>query len=195
MRIIRYILLFALLTLGKTALATCTTGTQAVTTVSLPATLNVKRDLATNSVIYDSGWVGGSSSGSTSCRGGEQWVYGYVSPMTATGIAHVYQTGVPGVGIKAVWSNSLNYLPSDINEVNPSRGTMWMDWPRTNGGSLAATRYTPGAQYRIQFIKTGTLASGTMNFPQPTVNSMYGSSQMTSTSFTNPSINVWLQDN
>jgi len=190
MRMIKYILLLALLTLGKTALAACSAGTPLVTTVVLPASLSIKRDAATGSILYDSGWTGGSTRGSTYCGGGEAWVYGYVSPMTATSIAHVYQTGVPGVGIKAVWSNNPNYLPADINTVNPSQGTMWMEWPRTNGGSLSAVQYIPGAQYRIQFIKTGTVSSGTMSFSNPTVNSMYGSSQMTSTSFTNTSIQV-----
>ncbi len=189
MRITKYIVLLALFALGKTALA-CTAGTPIVTTVNLPATLTVARDSATGSILYDSGWTGGSARGSTYCSGGEIWTYGYVSPMIATGIAHVYQTGVPGVGIKAVWSNNPNYLPSDINTVNPSMGTMWMEWPRTNGGALSAVQYIPGAQYRIQFIKTGTLGSGTMTLPNPTVNSMYGSSQMTSTTFTNSSINV-----
>lgn len=51
-----------------------------------------------------------------------------------------------------------------------------MDWPRS-AVSYIATNYTPAGLYRIQFIITGTVPSGSssMALPSPTAKTIYGS--------------------
>ncbi len=147
-----------------------------VATVNLPATLDVKRDSIPGTIIYDSGWVDG---GATQiwCSGSGLATFGYpVAVLPVAGMPHVYQTGIQGVGIKAAYSNSYGSRPANIDGVNPAAGSRFMEWPRTSE-TYGSTEYTPAGLYRVQYIVTGPLATGTqtMNLPVPAAQSIYGS--------------------
>lgn len=165
------------------ALAECD-GYGVVTTVTMPASLTVQRDVAVGTVVYDSGWTGWASADVT-CWGSDTNNYGYVSSMTSAGLAGVYRTGVPGIGIRVAWSNTLSFKPADITSA------MIMQWPRQSSRLPSSTlAYFPAALYRAQLIVTGPVSSGTMALPNPTVSSVYGRIVTTSTSFTNTTIQV-----
>ena len=176
------ILLWALLTSG-TARAACT-GTGVSSTMSLPASLTVARDLPNGSVLFDTGWVG-SASAYIECDPLEIWSYGYAMPMTPAAGAGIYETGVPGVGIRTGWSNTLSVQPADITQA------MVQNWPRAQQ-TLPNLRgvYLPPALYRVQLIKTGPITPGVIAFQNPTATSMYGSIVATSTNFTSTQVNI-----
>lgn len=176
------ILLWALLTSG-TARAACT-GTGVGSTMSLPASLTVARDLPNGSVLFDTGWVG-SASAYIECDPLETWSYGYAMPMTPGAGAGVYETGVPGIGIRTGWSNTLSVQPADITQ------SMVQNWPRAQQ-TLPNFRgvYLPPALYRVQLIKTGPITPGVIAFQNPTATSMYGTVVATSTNFTSTQVNI-----
>lgn len=183
MKSIGWMLCAATLFVAVDAAATCS-GQGVVTTVAMPANLTILRDTPVGTVVYDSGWSG-SASANVLCTGSETNNYGYASPMTSAGLAGVYQTGVPGIGIRVAWSNTLSFKPSDITTA------MIMQWPRVSTQMPTGSfRYTPGALYRVQFIVTGQVGSGTMALPNPTVSSVYGTIVTTSTTFTNTTIQI-----
>jgi|UPI0007ABF35A type 1 fimbria pilin len=160
------------------------TGTGVTSTMSFPASLEIPKDLPVGTIIYDTGWVG-TNSAYIQCTPYEPWSYGYAAPMTPTGIAGVYETGVPGVGIKIAWSNAIADRPGDINQA------MIQNWPRAqftlpylNGV------YLPPALYRAQFIKTGATSPGVISFQNPTATAVYGGVIAVSTFFTSTQINV-----
>ncbi|HKR47065.1 MAG TPA: fimbrial protein [Paraburkholderia sp.] len=182
MKAIRFLIAALLLLAAHGVWAQCT-GNGVVTTVALPASLAVTRDMQPGTVVYDSGWAG-SQSAYVNCKSGtNDW--GYVSPMTSAGRPGVYETGVPGIGILIAWSNTLTIQPSDVNAATV------LQWPRVSAtlpnGNLV---YLPAALYRVQLVVTGQVASGTMTLPTPTVSSSYGGIMTTSTTFTNTTIQV-----
>lgn len=145
------------------------------TTATLPATLQVPRDVPNGYVLYDSkGWIKGPPS-DVSCGGflhhGPLYVkYGFMSGSSVPGFPYVYPTGVPGVGIKVAWSRNTTSVPSNME------GGQFMTSPMTSENlyysGLKPTQYTPASHWWIQLIKTGTLASG--NFAIPNVQVFYG---------------------
>lgn len=155
-----------------------------VSTLVLPASLTVKRDTPVGTVIYDSGWVNGGVS-DVWCSGGGTWTYGYASSMTPVpGMAHVYESGVPGIGIKAAYSNNPGDTPANINSVG-SNGSSFMEWPRSSG-PLSPVEYVPSGIYRAQFVMTGPIPVGTntMSLPAPTSNTIYNSLETNRATFT-----------
>lgn len=145
------------------------------TTATLPATLQVPRDVPNGYVLYDSKeWIKGPPS-DVSCGGflhhGPLYVkYGFMSGSSVPGFPYVYPTGVPGVGIKVAWSRNVWSVPSNME------GGQFMTSPMTSENlyysGLKPTQYTPASHWWIQLIKTGTLASG--NFAIPNVQVFYG---------------------
>lgn len=160
------------------------TGTGVTSTMTLPANLEIPKDLPVGTIIYDTGWVG-TSSAYIACDPYEAWSYGYATPMTPTGIAGVYETGVPGVGIKIAWSNAIADRPGDINQA------MIQNWPRAQlTMPYLVGVYLPPALYRAQFIKTGATSPGVISFQNPTATAVYGGVIAASTFFTSTQINV-----
>jgi type 1 fimbria pilin len=187
-RLLNYLklLLAAVLMLsGEIAVASCT-ARASLDTIVLPETLSIARDTPVGGILYDSGWTGPATDAYVqSCAGGtDHWSYGYSSPMTPTGLDGVYETGIAGIGIKTAWSNTRSIQPADIN------GAMILQWPQVDGGVLpkGAYVYTPPSLYRIQFIKIGPVASGTMTLPNPTATTIYGGAISNQTDFTNSSV-------
>ncbi|MDV3443919.1 hypothetical protein R0G64_31460, partial [Pseudomonas otitidis] len=70
--------------------------------------LTIQRDAPVGTVLHDSGgWVGGGQA-SARCSGfGTFWQdHGYRAAMTATSLPDVYESGVPGIGIRVAWANN-----------------------------------------------------------------------------------------
>ncbi|BDB23406.1 fimbrial protein [Cupriavidus sp. P-10] len=184
MRRLHCLIACLLLLIVATGPARACTGTGVTSIMNLPANLEIPRDLPVGAIIFDTGWVG-TNSAYIQCNPYEAWSYGYATPMTPTGIAGVYETGVPGIGIKIAWSNVIADRPGDINQA------MIQNWPRAqltmpylNGV------YLPPALYRAQFIKTGETSPGVISFQNPTASAVYGGVVAASTFFTSTQINV-----
>ncbi|MEM5276279.1 fimbrial protein [Cupriavidus taiwanensis] len=175
------ILFWALLVSGH---AMACTGNAVTSTIALPASLTVARDLPLGSILFDTGWVG-SSSAYIECGPLEIWSHGYAMPMTPAAGVGVYETGVPGIGIRAGWSNTLSVQPADITQ------SMLQNWPRAQQ-TLPNMQgvYLPPALYRVQLLKTGPISPGVIAFQNPTATSIYGGIVATSTNFTSTQVNI-----
>ncbi|WP_211946905.1 fimbrial protein [Cupriavidus yeoncheonensis] len=128
----------------------------------MPANLTSARDLPIGSTLYDSGWVDASTGAQFYCTGGETWTYGYnaaMTPVPAAG-AGVYQTTVPGIGVRVGWSDMNLGRPADITQ------SRIMNWPRNSRALESyAVNYGFSSSYRVQFIKTGNIGSGNISSP------------------------------
>lgn len=79
------------------------------------------------------------------CSGDGLWFdYGFVGGATKTAYEHVYQTGVPGIGMRIYWYNE---------------GGVYMEWPRFER-RLNPTTYTPPHKFKLELVKTGPISSG-----------------------------------
>ncbi|WP_250453972.1 fimbrial protein [Caballeronia sp. ATUFL_M2_KS44] len=191
------LMVLAMSVAGGTAHATCTfrSGYSMTNSVmTLPAQLSVPLNAPVGTVLYDSGWVSG---GGTDiwCQGGEGFYAGYASPMTpVSGMAHVYQTGVQGIGIKSAGSNTLyaNNHPADINAVGNGTASWFLEYPMAYMGATQALEYIPAGVYRVQLVVTGTLAPGStrMTIPSPTATTKYGSFVTNISTFTATTVNI-----
>lgn len=149
----------ALLVSGLAFGASCT-GSGHKTHFPLPTSLSLQRDAPVGSVLFDTnGWVG-TGEASASCYGpGTIWHdHGYYGGATRTDQADVYETGVPGVGIKVAWHNNANRPPATMN------GGAFMSYPRTEM-QISSNKYVPAQRWWIQLIKTGPIETGTFNIP------------------------------
>lgn len=148
--------LLALLGIPGFVLGANCSGSGLKTSYPLPATLTVQRDAPVGTVLHDSGgWVGGGQA-SARCSGfGTFWLdLGFTGNTKATGLEHVYETGVPGVGIKVAWNNNPNSRPAGMD------GGIYMTIPRSTT-QISRDTYAPAQRWWIQLIKTGPIASGT----------------------------------
>ncbi|BCG22511.1 fimbrial protein [Pseudomonas tohonis] len=144
---------------GLTWGANCT-GSGQKTQFPLPTTLSQQRDAPVGTVLYDTNdWIG-TGEASVSCFGAGTFKHshGYYTAATPTAQANVYETGVPGVGIKVAWNNSANQ-PS-----LPMSGGVYMGYPRYEVQAPGG-KYVPAQRWWIQLIKTGPIATGTFNIP------------------------------
>lgn len=135
--------------------ATCT-GSGLKTTHALPATLTVPRDAPVGTVLYDThGWIG-SGQASARCRGWGSLSLdlGYANSMKPTSLRYVYESGVPGIGIKVAWYNNAKQNPDSMSAGN------FMGSPRSST-PIGRDDYVPAQRWWIQLIKIGPMASGT----------------------------------
>ncbi|MDH0336852.1 fimbrial protein [Metapseudomonas otitidis] len=147
----------ALLLMSNLAWGASCTGSGRKTPFSLPTTLALQRDAPIGSVLYDThGWIGGGGEASATCSGpGTIWMdHGYRGAMQPTPLPYVYESGVPGIGIKVAWSNNANRPPASMS------GGVFMGYPLTET-QISATTYKPAQQWWIQLIKIGPISSGT----------------------------------
>lgn len=158
--------------------------------ITLPSTLTVTRDAPVGTILFDSGWINGGST-RIYCNAAGSMSFGYAGTMTSVaGQSAVYETGVPGVGIKAAYSNSYGSQPANMGDVNPSAGSILLAWPRRVSSDVTSVEYTPAGLYRVQLVVTGQLSPGsrTMTLPSPTAQTVYGSLLTNQVSFSNPTI-------
>lgn len=124
---------------------------------TLPAVITQQRDAPLGTVLYDTnGWVGAGQFVNVTCRGpGTLWMTdGFRGGMVKTDYEHVYESGVPGIGIKVSWANNARNPPSSM-----SGGRYMVDPPREL--QISATTYVPAQMWWIQLIKIGPIQSGT----------------------------------
>lgn len=136
--------------------ASCS-GSGQKTVYPLPTTLSQQRDAPIGTVLFDTnGWIG-TGIATANCVGPGIAVqdHGFVEGATPSSIAYVYETGVPGVGIKVAWSNNANRPPATMN------GGAFMGFPRTVT-QISNTNYVPAQRWWIQLIKTGPIETGTL---------------------------------
>ncbi len=137
--------------------ASCSGGDALRTVHTLPATITLQRDAPIGTVLYDTnGWVGGGKSLSVSCKGpGTIWLSdGFRGGAVKTALEHVYESGVPGIGIKVAWSNNGRNPPTSMS------GGRYMNDPPTEM-QISSNNYLPAQLWWIQLVKTGPIESGT----------------------------------
>ncbi|WP_301151257.1 fimbrial protein [Metapseudomonas otitidis] len=146
----------ALLLMSSLAWGASCTGSGRKTSFPLPTTLSLQRDAPIGSVLYDThGWVSNGEASATCSGPGTIWMdHGYRETMQPTSLPYVYESGVPGIGIKVAWSNNANRPPATMS------GGIYMGSPLTET-QISATTYKPAQQWWIQLIKIGPITSGT----------------------------------
>lgn len=145
------------------AVCSITSGGPTNLTIS-PPILTVSRDAAPGSVLYQSGNVQTPTT-TISCSGSMSMLAQYTNPLSTTGSASVYQTNVPGVGIKIV-ANYNGTWPIG----NPP--TYWGDTVNNYSGPA----YFP---FSLSIVVTGPVSPGTFTLANPVV-SNYASASSTS---------------
>jgi major type 1 subunit fimbrin (pilin) len=171
------LVLFALI-FCREALADCsfTNGnTTKYAAISLPGVLmTIPRDnniRSAGTILWDSGWVTGGAT-SISCSGWIHFIYGYTAPQTAvSGLNRVYETGIPGIGMKVGWYHaSSGSPPAEID------GWIVVPSPAQDDYVSATQGFAPQAAMRIQLVATGApLKGGVVTLPSPLVRAYYGS--------------------
>lgn len=79
------------------------------------------------------------------CSGFLLWFdYGFVGGATKTAYEHVYETGVPGIGMRILWYHE---------------GDVYMEWPRFER-LLNPGTYSPPHKFKLELVKTGPISSG-----------------------------------
>lgn len=79
------------------------------------------------------------------CSGNGLWFdYGFVGGATKTAYEHVYETGVPGIGMRILWHHE---------------GDVYMEWPRFERRLNPGT-YSPPHKFKLELVKTGPISSG-----------------------------------
>lgn len=157
-RCIKFLLSFAMLAAGQTAWAGCSSATTPVAKTfssTGSTTISVARDVAPGTAIGPTYGPYDGTATTISCSAGTTYLMlKFTSTMTASGYTDIYQTNVPGIGVK-VWSNF--------------SGTVYL------GNSLKYW-YSPGAAYSggawiasiyFQFYVIGPVSTGVVTLPAP----------------------------
>ena len=184
MRIPTTMLAIAFLWLSHAAGASagCTGYASTNSHLSLPANLTAKRNTPVGTVIHDTGWISDGRRADVRCTGSFAWTRGFASAMTpVSGMTDVYETGVPGLGIKILYDNT-----------NPAGTGMLMRWPRTTQNLSTSTQaaFTPWGLFRVSYIVTGPMSSGTMSTPSPTATVSYGGVLANQVTFSKTTVNI-----
>lgn len=143
---------------GGAAHATCSfkSGTFTNVVLTLPALISAPRNSPVGTILYDSGWTG-STSASINCTGGEALMIGYASGLTpVSGTSYVYATGVPGIGVKAAYSNTLSagYHPANIDSVD-NYGAWLLDWRRVSTLTARSGPYSRDGAFAVRQLYDG----------------------------------------
>lgn len=158
------------LVVSAPAHARCT-GNNAITTITLPATLTKPRDGTAGEVLWASGWVGTNISHVTGCQDSvEDRAWGYISAKDKTTVSGVYATNITGVGVQVHWLNTNNQSPT------PGEGRSHLvTWPASTGGLDQAQRFNMPARYHLRLVRTGSIAAGKLSLASPLAYTNYGS--------------------
>jgi type 1 fimbria pilin len=170
------------------AWARCTGGSSQAT-FYLPSFISAKRDTTAGTVLYDSGWSKVANV-SISCQGGEAWVMGIPGYPQSTGLPHVYQSGIPGIGFRVDYTNSASSMPTNMDNVD-NFASFILDSPTRTIQSLGPYMYSPGGWFRLQLVALGTpIQNGTSNLPSPVGQVIYGGVVANQASFSQTSVNI-----
>ncbi|MBK5073868.1 fimbrial protein [Budviciaceae bacterium CWB-B4] len=156
-------------------------------TITLPATISVKRNVQPGTSIWDSDWY---NAGSTSVRcneGGNKNRIGYEYPMTSVaGYSGVYATSNPSIGVRIRYSNSTNTSSAALGYYPQ------VDIP-FSPNFLIGTTYTPTFMYRVELVVIDTIQPTAVTIPQSGQFVYYYSSLLTSQLFISGTTNIAVQ--
>lgn len=164
------------------ARAACTGYASTNSRLTLPASLTAKRNTPVGTVIYNSGWISDGTRADVTCTGSYSWTMGFVSAMTAVaGMTEVYESGVPGLGIRITYDNT-----------SPPGSGIPMRWPRWSQtlNSPTPSKFLPWGLFRVEYLVTGAMSSGTMSTPSPTATVLYGGVLANQVTFNKTLVNI-----
>lgn len=137
-------------------------------------TLRLKKDVAADTILWQSDVIAGATKANIYCYTEQQVTSGYQTPKTlVNGIAttFVYQTNNPGIGIKILTSQDRsNLIP--------------MAWPKGNEQAHASYAYNQQNYFKVELIATGAqITSGTLDLSNFNAERMFGSARQYLISF------------
>ncbi|WP_218189094.1 hypothetical protein, partial [Pseudomonas sp. PA1(2017)] len=144
--------IFSMMFFSQSVLARCILQSEtSYINVTLPDNLSipVNARYSPGDVLWDSQWVPGTSRPRSHCYTVSE-VRWSLAPLLATNLPDVYQTAVPGIGIRAY-----------VNEL-----ARVLTHPARTVRSTASTAYGPqSGAGRVQLIYTGPVRSGQLQLP------------------------------
>ena len=157
-------------------------------TLNLPAVVNIRAGTPVKTLLWDSGWLNGGNT-SIKCAPGFTSTTniltfpvsgGYLNSATLSPIGDgIYNTGIPGIGLKVFYSNSHDLSIQQFVLTSPRTSVT------AKLTSLDTIPYYPASEYKVQFWSTGTYANGSTVFPSPLANVKYADLLTNQVSFTN----------
>jgi type 1 fimbria pilin len=187
---------------GNVAHATCTVLAPGLinTQLTIPSLNTVARNAPVGTILWDSGWQQTASTAQVQCDQGAQLVIGYTSSMTQSSLPYLYQTSIPGVGIRAGFSystdsNCWDPLESLAGQFGGTNGCAWLlqPSPGTQPGFAAPIGIAPVANnYRVELVVIGPLQSGNYAaaFPSPTATAQFGTTIVSEVTFSNTTVSI-----
>lgn len=130
-------------------------------TANLPSSMQVPLNAAVGTVLYDPGWVNNGGGAMVTCTWGNNIKYTFGSNYgwaVEPGYSDIYQTGVPGIGIRVYGSNNMS--GGGARAFKPSPGVLI---PFDDGAGGAT--HGPLPSFRVQLLVTGPVSAGTTNMP------------------------------
>ncbi|SDH69537.1 fimbrial protein [Pseudomonas panipatensis] len=126
-----------------------------ITTIAVPPTLGLKRDMAAGTLLWDSGWVnqGGSSGPVDNCDGNSvstEGLQNFFTLVSAGGQSNVAKTNIPGVGMRLSWCNSGNAGSAYCS----SGGDRLTTGSKIIFGSVTGGNYYPTAMFKMEIVRT-----------------------------------------
>jgi len=157
--------------MASPALADCTfvSGSMGTATISPPSTISVQKSVVVGTILYDSGWVATSGTPKVTCSTASIITAGYTVAMNPVSNDYdVFPTGIPGIGIKVGWLNSLSSGGISV-EIAAIVGTS-----QNRGTAIASTTYGPIGIFDVQYIVTGPVSAGVSTLPLTLAQASYG---------------------
>jgi major type 1 subunit fimbrin (pilin) len=149
---IAFLLPLPLLCLSQGAFATCTFNAITAVNFALPASLSVSRDIAVGTVIYTGPALQPPAATATCDGNGGHDLAGYLGPMQpVSGMTGVYQTSVPGIGVKVVETQ----VPFVLN------ASGWQQFYFSPANSQSVWY----GIFQVSFVVTGPVAGGALTLP------------------------------
>lgn len=163
-----YVLGSILFLLSFSSFASCkrdSNDSVSVSTIALPDNIVINSSgYAAGTILYDSGYVGGSDNKVTIGHCSNRYYVGFLylsSPQTGVSIGdRVYPTGLDGIGVRVY----------TLNQAGPYDDERAIDnsWQNGDANFLASSHTLNNSSYRLQLVATGgKISSGTLRLPSP----------------------------
>lgn len=139
--------------------------------VNLPSVVNLRGETAPGTLLWNSGWLNGGDTHITCsiARGTTNvlhWTSGYISSIAKSSYGvDIYETGIPGIGIKVYYSNSHD------TGIDPQ--VLTYPATQTTAYLMRDSDYSPASEYRVEFWSTGTYSTVSTVFPSPLAMTKY----------------------
>lgn len=148
-------IIFFLFFTHQEVLAACTKSPAADVTITLPASITVQRDAPVGTVLFTQyGGVPSPTGGVSGCSDSNYMLFKLNTALTASSIANVFNTSVPGVGVQIKDANNAYALPGMA---------LAYSW----GTAAPNTNYGMWDSWTVSYIVTGQVSAGTVSFASP----------------------------